>query len=149
MRIVESLPRRVQEIENFWIPVGTTGQRMAARLWLPEGDEQTPVPAILTYLPYRKRDSTRAGDDPMHRYFSGHGYACLRVDMRGSGDSDGLMDDEYAPQELHDGKDLIAWIAGQPWCTGKVGMIGSSWGGFNALQIAALRPPALAAIITN
>ena len=37
MRIVESLPRRVQEIENFWIPVGTTGQRMAARLWLPEG----------------------------------------------------------------------------------------------------------------
>ena len=112
MRIVETLPRRVQEIENIWIPVGTTGHRMAARLWLPEGAEQTPVPAILTYLPYRKRDSTRAGDDPMHRYFSGHGYACLRVDMRGSGDSDGLMDDEYAPQELHDGKDLIAWIAG-------------------------------------
>ena len=107
------------------------------------------MPAILTYLPYRKRDSTRAGDDPMHRYFSGHGYACLRVDMRGAGDSDGLMDDEYAAQELGDGKALIAWIAAQPWCTGKVGMIGSSWGGFNALQIAALRPPALAAIVTN
>ncbi len=149
MRIVETLPHRVREIENVWIPAGRTGHRMAARLWLPEGAEDRPVPAILTYLPYRKRDSTRAGDDPMHRYFSGHGYACLRVDMRGSGDSDGLMDDEYAAQELGDGKNLIAWIAAQSWCTGKVGMIGSSWGGFNALQIAALRPPALAAIITN
>ncbi len=83
MRIVETLPRRVREIENVWIPAGSTGHRMAARLWLPEGAEDRPVPAILTYLPYRKRDSTRAGDDPMHRYFSGHGYACLRVDMRG------------------------------------------------------------------
>jgi uncharacterized protein len=149
MRIVETLPVRVREIENLWIPAGSTGDRMAGRLWLPEGAERAPVPAILTYLPYRKRDSTRAGDDPMHRYFSGHGYACLRVDMRGSGDSDGLMADEYAPQELADGKALIGWIASQPWCTGKVGMIGSSWGGFNALQIAALRPPALAAIVTN
>jgi len=134
MRIVEKLPWRVREIENLWIPAGNTGHRMAARLWLPEGADASPVPAILTYLPYRKRDSTRAGDDPMHRYFSGHGYACLRVDMRGSGDSDGLMDDEYAPQELADGKDLIAWIAAQPWCTGKVGMIGSSWGGFNVRE---------------
>ena len=140
---------RFTEIENVWIPVGNTGQNMAARLWLPRGAEKKPVPAILTYLPYRKRDSTRAGDDPMHRYFAGHGYACLRVDMRGSGDSDGLMTDEYAEQELQDGKTLIAWIASQPWCDGNVGMIGSSWGGFNALQIAALRPPALKAIVTN
>jgi putative CocE/NonD family hydrolase len=149
VRIVADLPIRAREIENVWIPAGDTGARLAARLWLPEGAERRPVPAILTYLPYRKRDSTRAADDPMHRYFAGHGYACLRVDLRGSGDSDGLMDDEYAPQELADGAAVIAWIAAQPWCSGKVGMIGSSWGGFNALQIAALRPPALAAIITN
>jgi putative CocE/NonD family hydrolase len=149
MRIVTKPKHRYREIENLWIPVGRTGQNMAARLWLPDGAEANPVPAILTYLPYRKRDSTRGGDDPMHRYFAGEGYACLRVDMRGSGDSDGLMDDEYAAQELNDGKALIAWIAAQPWCTGKVGMIGSSWGGFNALQVAALRPPALKAIVTN
>ncbi|MGH6719454.1 MAG: CocE/NonD family hydrolase, partial [Alphaproteobacteria bacterium] len=149
MRIVDKPRHAWREIENVWVPVGATGQRMAARIWLPEGAETKPVPAILTYLPYRKRDSTRAGDDPMHRYFAGHGYACLRVDMRGSGDSDGLMNDEYAAQELADGKGLIAWIATQPWCSGKVGMIGSSWGGFNALQVAALRPPALAAIVTN
>ncbi len=149
MRIVAKLPVKVREIENVWVPVGNTGQRMAARIWMPDGAEKNPLPAILTYLPYRKRDSTRAGDDPMHRYFAGHGYVCLRVDMRGSGDADGLMDDEYAAQELNDGKELIRWIANQPWCSGKVGMIGSSWGGFNGLQIAALGPPALKAIITN
>ena len=72
----------------------------------------------------------------------------IRVDMRGNGDSDGLMRDEYAQQEQDDALEVIAWIAGQPWCTGKVGMIGISWGGFNALQVAARRPPALKAIIT-
>jgi hypothetical protein len=72
MRIVETLPVPVREIENIWIPAGNTGPRMAARLWLPVSAERDPVPAILTYLRYRKRDSTRAGDDPMHRSFSGH-----------------------------------------------------------------------------
>ena len=54
----------------------------------------------------------------------------------------------YTPQELADGKEVIAWTATQPWCSGAVGMMGISWGGFNALQIAALRPPALKAIVT-
>jgi hypothetical protein len=68
--------------------------------------------------------------------------------MRGNGESDGLMLDEYLPQELADGVEVIAWIASQPWCSGSVGMIGISWGGFNGLQIAALRPPALKAVVT-
>src|SRR3954470_10197801 len=68
--------------------------------------------------------------------------------MRGSGDSDGLLLDEYLPQEQSDAVEVIAWLASQPWCTGAVGMMGISWGGFNALQVAALRPPALKAIIT-
>ena len=71
-RTVTSLPHEVREIENAWIPM-PDGTRLAARLWLPEGADATPVPANLTYLPYRKRDSTRAGDDPMHRYFRGTG----------------------------------------------------------------------------
>ena len=49
---------------------------------------------------------------------------------------------------LHRHPNVIAWIAGQPWCDGGVGIIGISWGGFNGLQIAALRPPALKAVIT-
>src|SRR5258708_2866624 len=119
-----------------------------ARIWLPDDAARRPVPAILEYIPYRRRDFTAIGDSQQHRYLAGHGYAAVRVDMRGSGDSDGILADEYLPQELADGAAVIAWLASQPWCTGKVGMMGISWGGFNALQVAALRPPALAAIIT-
>ncbi|MEJ2321178.1 MAG: CocE/NonD family hydrolase, partial [Gammaproteobacteria bacterium] len=147
MHVVTEFPHRVRIIENAWIPV-TDGLRLAARIWLPESAESHPVPAILEYIPYRKRDSTRGRDDVMHGYFAGHGYACVRVDIRGSGDSEGVLEDEYLPTELQDGCDIIDWIADQPWCDGSVGMIGISWGGFNGLQIAALRPPALKAIIT-
>ncbi len=147
MRIVTEFPCKVREIENVWVPLAN-GERMAARMWLPDDADARPVPAIFKYIPYRKRDFTRMGDDTMFRYFAGHGYACVRVDMRGSGDSDGLIQDEYAQQELDDGKEAIAWIAAQAWCTGAVGMMGLSWSGFNALQVAALRPPALKAIIT-
>ena len=124
------------------------GCRLSARVWLPDGAEAHPVPAILEYLPYRKRDGTCARDALTHPWFAARGYACLRVDMRGSGDSEGLMFDEYAPQEQADALAVIEWIAAQPWCSGAVGMMGISWGGFNALQVAALRPPALKAIVT-
>ncbi len=147
MTVVTRFPRTVREIENMWITLAD-GCRLAARVWLPEDAESDPVPAILEYLPYRKRDSTRDRDDLTHPYFAGHGYAAIRVDMRGNGESDGLMFDEYTRQEHADCVAVIAWIAAQPWCTGKVGMMGISWGGFNALQVAALRPPALKAIIT-
>ena len=147
MRILPELPRVVREVENLWIELAD-GTRLAARMWLPEEADANPVPAILEYIPYRKRDFTTGRDEPMHRYFAGHGYAAIRVDMRGSGDSDGVMQDEYTAQELADGVEVIAWLARQPWCSGKVGMMGNSWGGFNALQVAALRPPALKAIIT-
>ena len=72
----------------------------------------------------------------------------MRLDVRGSGDSDGLLLDEYAMQEQDDAVEAIAWIASQPWCSGAVGMIGKSWGGFNGLQVAARRPPALKAVVT-
>ena len=81
-------------------------------------------------------------------YLAGHGYACVRVDMRGNGDSEGLMEDEYSKLEQDDALEVIAWLAKQKWCDGKVGMFGISWGGFNALQVAARQPPALKAIVT-
>jgi len=148
VKVVEDLPHRVREIENAWVEL-PGGERMAARIWFPEGAEERPVPAIFEYIPYRKRDFMNARDTPMHGYFAGHGYAAVRVDMRGSGESDGTMTDEYLAQELRDGVGAIAWIARQPWCDGNVGMMGNSWGGFNGLQVAALRPPALKAIITS
>lgn len=147
MNIVDSLPRPVREIEHCWIPM-SDGVRLAARIWIPEDAEADPVPAILEYIPYRRRDNTRARDDVMHAYFAGHGYACVRVDLRGSGDSEGILRDEYLQQELDDGLEILRWIAAQPWCSGPVGMIGISWGGFNGLQIAALRPPELQAVVS-
>ena len=83
-----------------------------------------------------------------HPWFAGHGYAAVRVDIRGSGDSEGVLLDEYHPQEQLDCLEVLRWIAAQPWCTGTIGMMGISWGGFNSLQVAAHRPPELKAIIT-
>ncbi|MGH6917838.1 MAG: CocE/NonD family hydrolase, partial [Geminicoccaceae bacterium] len=147
MKIVTDLQRPVRETPNLFIELGD-GCKLAARVWLPEDAEADPVPAILEYLPYRKRDGTAQRDALTHPYVAGHGYACLRVDMRGNGESDGLMLDEYTEQEQDDALEVIDWIARQPWCTGAIGMIGISWGGFNGLQVAARRPPALKAVIT-
>ncbi len=124
------------------------GCRLSARLWLPAGAQSAPVPALLEAIPYRKRDGTRLRDEPMHHWFAGHGYAAVRLDVRGSGDSEGLLLDEYSEVELHDICDVLAWIARQPWCDGKLGMMGKSWGGFNALQVAAMRPPELCAVLS-
>ena len=147
MHLRDDLPRPIREVEHLWIPLAD-GTRLAARLWLPADAHLHPVPALLEYLPYRKRDGTRWRDEPMHRWFAGHGLAALRVDLRGTGESEGILLDEYLPQEQADGAEVIAWIARQPWCTGAVGMLGKSWGGFNALQVAALAPPALRAVVT-
>ena len=147
MKVVENLPRPVRDIENQWIPMAD-GVRLAARIWLPEDAEADPVPALLECMPYRKRDFTRLRDEPLHSYFAGHGYAAVRLDLRGTGDSEGLMADEYVEQEQDDIIEVIDWLVAQPWCDGNVGMMGISWGGFNSLQVAARRPPALKAIIT-
>ena len=145
--IVTTFPNAVRVIEHTLIPL-KDGTMLAARIWLPEDAEQNPVPAILEYLPYRKRDGTYERDALTHPYLAGHGYAGVRVDLRGSGELTGLLFDEYAKQEQDDGVEVIAWLAAQPWCNGSVGMMGISWGGFNGLQIAARRPPALKAIVT-
>ncbi len=140
-------PRKVREIENTWIEM-PDGVKLAARIWLPEDAEDDPVPAILEYLPYRKRDGTVERDHLTHPYFAGFGYAGVRVDLRGTGDSEGVCKGEYLKQEHDDGIAVIEWLAKQPWCSGSVGMIGISWGGFNGLQIAARKPEALKAVIT-
>ncbi|HEY7620983.1 MAG TPA: CocE/NonD family hydrolase [Solirubrobacteraceae bacterium] len=145
MAVRTDFPHRVQRIDHTWIPL-SDGTRLAARMWLPQ--DAGPVPAILEYLPYRKGDAFARRDSHHHPYFAGFGYAGVRVDLRGTGDSDGILLDEYLPQEQDDALEVIAWLAEQPWCSGAVGMIGISWGGFNGLQVAARRPPALKAVIS-
>jgi uncharacterized protein len=144
------VPASVHTIEHAWIPM-PDGTRLAARIWLPEDPEDAeaaPVPAILDFLPYRQGDLMAARDAAIYPYLAARGYACARVDLRGTGNSEGIILDEYTQQELRDGCDVIAWLAAQAWCDGNVGMTGISWGGFNSLQVAALRPPALRAVLT-
>jgi putative CocE/NonD family hydrolase len=140
-------PVEIVELDPVWITL-QDGTRLAATIRRPKDAERNPVPVILEYLPYRRRDGTIQRDAITHTWFAQQGYAAVRLDIRGTGDSDGLMRDEYLPQEQSDGVEAIAWLAKQPWCNGHVGMMGISWGGFNGLQIAARRPPALKAIIT-
>jgi putative CocE/NonD family hydrolase len=147
MHFVEQFPRRVEMLDPVFIPL-SDGTKLAARIWRPADAAEDPVPAILEYLPYRRRDGTAERDRLIHPYFAGYGYAAIRVDMRGSGDSDGLLLGEYLQQEQDDALEVLEWIARQPWCSGQVGMIGISWGGFNGLQVAARRPPALKAVIS-
>ncbi|MBX3578804.1 MAG: CocE/NonD family hydrolase [Rhizobiaceae bacterium] len=147
MKTVTRFPRKVVEYPDMLIAM-PDGTKLSARVWMPEDAGERPVPAILEHLPYRKRDGTTARDSLTHPYFAGHGYACIRTDMRGNGDSEGLMADEYTEQELRDAVNTIAWVSQQRWCNGNVGMMGISWGGFNALQVAAKQPPALKAIVT-
>ena len=136
----------VQVTEHLWIPM-PDGVRLAARLWCPAGAKRAPVPALFEYIPYRKADMVRARDERNHPFLARHGYACLRVDMRGSGDSEGHMPDMYSDAELADARHVIEWIAAQPWCDGKVGMFGTSWGGTAALQANIDAPEALKAVI--
>ncbi len=123
------------------------GVALSATLWLPEQASPTArVPAILELIPYRKDDWRWASDMARMRYFAERGFAGCRVDIRGTGSSEGVALDEYTRDETLDGVALVAWLAAQPWCNGNVGMWGISYGGFTSIQVAAERPPALKAI---
>ena len=125
------------------------GTALAATLYLPPDADTTPVPVVLEYLPYRKDDSVGRNLE-LNSYLTRRGIAGARVDIRGTGNSEGdLPAGEYTEQEQRDAEVVIAWLAAQPWCTGSVGMWGISWGGFNSIQIAMRQPPppALKAII--
>jgi putative CocE/NonD family hydrolase len=124
------------------------GVRLAADLWIPEGTKGTGrFPVLLEYLPYRKTES-RGDRYGLYSYFVRRGYVVARVDIRGTGNSEGrLVDHEYTDREQEDGEAVIAWLARQPFSTGKVGMFGISWGGFNSIHMAMRNPPALKAIL--
>ena len=135
------------QMTEAWIPL-PDGTRLAADLFMPaDMDPQQPLPVLLEYLPYRKHES-RARSADLYSYFVARGYVVARVDIRGTGASEGrLIPHEYSDVELDDGEEVIAWLAGQPWSNGKVGMFGISWGGFNSIQMAVRAPPALKAFI--
>ncbi|WP_405830416.1 CocE/NonD family hydrolase [Streptomyces sp. NBC_01176] len=130
--------------EDLWIPLAD-GTRLYARMWRPlTGD---PVPALLEYLPDRLSDATAPRDAQRHPWYAGHGYASVRVDVRGHGNSEGVPADAETTEPA-DGVEVIHWLAAQPWCSGRVGMFGLSRGGTTSLRIAALAPEPLKAVVT-
>src|SRR5499426_1727482 len=142
-------------MEEVFIPMAD-GVRLAADIWRPRaaggaggtraGDKQR-FPVLLEYLPYRKTES-RGSSYPLYAYFVRRGFVVARVDIRGTGNSGGtLIPYEYSDIENADGDRVIAWLARQPWSSGRVGMFGISWGGFNSIHMAMRRPPALKAIV--
>jgi hypothetical protein len=123
------------------------GTLLSAAIHWPLGmSDSIKYPALVEYHPYRKddRSSPRAVD---HDYFANHGFVSARLDVRGTGSSTGVNNDEYMAVETEDGYDAIEWLASQPWSNGNVGMFGSSYGGFTSYQVAMLQPPALKAIV--
>ncbi len=121
--------------------------RVALTVYQPDADGDGPFPAVVESLPYRKDDDCTARDWSTYAYLASHGIAGVRVDIRGTGASNGVIDNEYTGQEQADTLEVMRWLAAQDWCTGNLGMWGISWGGFSSLQTAMLRPPELKAIV--
>lgn len=148
----------VDVLDHVEIPL-SDGKKLSAKMWMPrpaegvlecaaEGSAEA-FPVVLEAIPYRKDDVCLIDDAVRFGYVSERGYACVRLDLRGSGDSEGVLDDEYSPREQLDICEVIEWLAAQQWCNGNVGMTGISWSGFNSLQVASHTPEHLKAIITT
>ena len=144
------LPCSVENIEHFSSLLDSNALKWSENVY--SGNSKRPTqkfPCILEYIPYSK-DSvmTLERDYARHPWTSSHGYVVLRVDLRGTGSSEGNYYGEYEDQEFEDCLELINWISKQNWSNGAVGMYGKSWGGFNGLQLAYKQPKALKTIIT-
>jgi putative CocE/NonD family hydrolase len=142
----------VHTVETRWdvrIPV-RDGLELSANLWLPVPLAEAPgalFPVLLEMIPYGKDTWHRSSDVAMGEFLAARGFAFCRLDVRGTGSSPGIALDEYTIDETNDGYDTVEWLAAQPWCDGNVAMWGVSYGGFTAIQVAALRPPHLRAIV--
>lgn len=136
----------VRRVDHVAVPM-PDGTALGARLWLPADAAVRSVPAVLESHPYRKGDAMILRDETIGPWLAEHGYAFVRLDIRGSGDSEGILEDEYLRREQQDNADAIAWLSSQEWCSGEVAMIGISWSGFSALQAAALAPPQLKGVV--
>lgn len=146
--VSQGISAQEQQIREITIPM-EDGVLLAADLYLPPHyRDGSAYPVLLEYLPYRK-DEHRAHRFSLYSYFTKSGYIVARVDIRGTGRSQGkLVDGEYSEEELHDGEEVINWLSKASFSNGNIAMFGISWGGFNALQIAMRKPPALKTIIS-
>lgn len=119
---------------HLWIDTDD-GERLAVDLHLPASHDGR-LATLVEALPYRKDDITSSYASSYERYVAA-GFAVVRVDVRGTGSSSGVATDEYPDVERRDLARVIGWITEQPWSSGRVGLFGTSYSGFNSLQMAA------------
>jgi uncharacterized protein len=144
----DSRPSYDFKTENGWLTM-KDGVKLAVTFYkpVPRSDAER-FPVLFEFLPYRKDDGGAIGVYPLYTYFVRRGYILARVDIRGTGSSVGTFPlREYSEQELDDACETIGQLSRLPASNGSVGMWGISWGGFNAIQVAMRRPPALKAIL--
>jgi putative CocE/NonD family hydrolase len=135
------------------------GVRLAVDTYLPQGAKPgQKFPTILYQTRYGRRMEVRKFFRPLLgdvtvtipreevELFTRKGYAVVAVDVRGTGASFGTRDTEFGDREVQDGRELLDWIAAQPWSDGKVGATGASYLGTVALMLASTGHPALKAI---
>ncbi|MCH0541832.1 CocE/NonD family hydrolase [Streptomyces sp. MUM 203J] len=142
----DALPegRATHDTRDVLVPL-PDGTSLYARVWRPRTDE--PVPALLEYDPGRLTDGTAPRDAQRHPWYADRGYASVRVDVRGHGNSGGRPRPEG---DVADAAAVVAWLARQEWCTGRVGAVGLGPGADLALRLAALPPgtaPGLGAVV--
>ena len=117
----------MQVSEQLLFLPAADGTRLAITLYRPAGDG--PFATLLEALPYRMNDVTSSYADGYVRFATEGNFAVVRMDLRGTGNSAGVLGDEYPDIERSDLRDVIEWIAAQPWSNGKVGMLGTSYSG--------------------
>lgn len=145
MRVAVAAPQAPMfETRRVAMPDGT--ELSVCLSWPPGARRGERFPVLFTTDPYSSACG-HFGRAWYEDYVRG-GYVVAYAEVRGSGSSAGTFPSkEYSDEELNDAVTMIDWLARQPWSSGNVGMFGTSWSGFNALMIAARRPPALKAIV--
>lgn len=135
----------VDIVRNVSIPIEHGRFQLSADLYRPRTDQ--PVPALVTVTPYRKDAGAGIDAHAMHLWFAARGYACLLVDLRGTGGSGGTLRPPFDPDEADDAVAAIDWAASQSWCSGEVGMWGTSYCATVTMRSAGRKPLALHAIV--
>ncbi len=127
------------------------GTKLAVDIYLPaDGPQRKAFPVVFQYTPYQRSTidpkTGKISEAGAARFFTSHGYAVVCADMRGTGASTGWVMD-FMPEICDDGKQLVDWMAEQPWCDGNVGMSGGSYLGWSQTATASRKPKALKCIM--
>jgi putative CocE/NonD family hydrolase len=127
--------------------IARDGTKIAIDVLLPKDlPPAAKIPALLGITRYWRAKENREPDN-LQKFFVGHGYALVMVDVRGTGASYGTWTMPWSREEIEDYGKVVDWVTAQPWSSGKVGAYGNSYGGNSAQLLAALNHPAVKAVL--